>query len=490
MDEAFFDSSSPVLLLGLNKPASKDELLADIPPRPVADRLVSQFLHCREPILVVLHFPTFQKEYNQFWLNPRGVSLQWLGLLYAIFALAVSVLNTIEEPVPHSLGDHQAATTRFRKRTVQCLVQANYITPGRYKVEALFLYTMGEFLTSCDAQAGVSFMLGLTIRLAMRMGYHRDPRNFPKMSAFEGEMRRRLWAVVSQLDTLISFQVGLPRTIQAWQHDSRPETELTPLCYTIAKGRIMSIFGRISDLAYSREPVTYEQTLEIDRHLEEAHNQIPLILRTRPMEQSITDPSDLILRRFTLEILYQKCRCVLHRRYLAEFPDDMRYTYSRWVCMTAAKQILRHQAVLHHESQPGGQLYREKRFPNSIQNTDYLLAAMIICLGLSPGHPREPGTNSQSNDVTVIIKGREDLLLTLETSHQIFKDMRRRSADAQKAYAAMSIMLRCVKKTMQHAADLNGSGGQEFNTTSDGKMTSLWLVQDTKSAGCSFTTPV
>ncbi|KAH3207775.1 hypothetical protein KXW62_005224 [Aspergillus fumigatus] len=288
-----------------------------------------------------------RKEYNQFWLNPRGVSLQWLGLLYAIFALAVSVLNTIEEPVPHSLGDHQAATTRFRKRTVQCLVQANYITPGRYKVEALFLYTMGEFLTSCDAQAGVSFMLGLTIRLAMRMGYHRDPRNFPKMSAFEGEMRRRLWAVVSQLDTLISFQVGLPRTIQAWQHDvelprnlfdedydentkklpqSRPETELTPLCYTIAKGRIMSIFGRISDLAYSREPVTYEQTLEIDRHLEEAHNQIPLILRTRPMEQSITDPSDLILRRFTLEILYQKCRCVLHRRYLAEFPDDMRYT--------------------------------------------------------------------------------------------------------------------------------------------------------------------
>lgn len=121
--------------------------------------------------------------------------------------------------MPHSLGDHQAATTRFRERTVQCLVQANYITPGRYKVEALFLYTMGEFLTSCDAQAGVSFMLGLTIRLAMRMGYHRDPRNFPKMSAFEGEMRRRLWAVVSQLDTLISFQVGLPRTIQAWQHD-------------------------------------------------------------------------------------------------------------------------------------------------------------------------------------------------------------------------------------------------------------------------------
>ncbi|RHZ51488.1 putative C6 transcription factor [Aspergillus thermomutatus] len=423
---------------------------------------------------------TFQKE---------GVSLEWLGLLYAVFTLAVSVLKTIEEPLPQSLGDHLVAMTRFRKRTVQCLVQANYITPGRYKVEALFLYTMGEFFRSCDAQVGVSFMLGLTIRLAMRMGYHRDPRNFPKISAFEGEMRRRMWAVVSHLDTLISFQVGLPRAIQAWQHDvelprnlydqdfdknteelplSRPETERTSLCYTRAKGRVMSVFGRISDLAYSREPVTYEQTLEIDRHLEEAHDQIPSILRIRPMEQSITDPSDLILNRFTLEILYQKCRCVLHRRYLAEFHDNMRYAYSRWVCMTAAKQILQHQAVLHHETQPGGQLYRERQFPNSIQNTDYLLAAMIICLELSPGHPTEPRTNSQSNDVTVIVKGREDLLSALETTHQIFKDMRRRSADAQKAYAAMSIMLRCVKKGMQHAADPAGSSsGLEFNTTSD-----------------------
>ncbi|KAH2744882.1 hypothetical protein KXW77_004144, partial [Aspergillus fumigatus] len=290
MDEAFFDSSSPVLLLGLNKPASKDELLADIPPRPVADRLVSQFLH------FVLHFPTFQKEYKQFWLNPRGASLQWLGLLR----------------------------------------------------------------TSSD-NPGLAARRGAAAKFSFDEDYDENTKKLPQ---------------------------------------SRPETELTPLCYTIAKGRIMSIFGRISDLAYSREPVTYEQTLEIDRHLEEAHNQIPLILRTRSMEQSITDPPDLILRRFTLEILYQKCRCVLHRRYLAEVPDDMRYTYSRWVCITAAKQILRHQAVLHHESQPGGQLYREKRFPNSIQNTDYLLAAMIICLGLSPGHPREPGTNSQSNDVT------------------------------------------------------------------------------------------
>ena len=43
------DSSSPVLLLGNSKPVSKEEVLLDIPPRSIADRLVSRFLKTSEP---------------------------------------------------------------------------------------------------------------------------------------------------------------------------------------------------------------------------------------------------------------------------------------------------------------------------------------------------------------------------------------------------------------------------------------------------------
>lgn len=77
------DSSRPSLLFGLGKPPSKEELLADIPPRPVADRLIARFLNSGDPSLgkclclereglsrvlmeyflaVIIHFPTFQKE--------------------------------------------------------------------------------------------------------------------------------------------------------------------------------------------------------------------------------------------------------------------------------------------------------------------------------------------------------------------------------------------------------------------------------------------
>lgn len=384
--------------------------------------------------------------------------------------MAVSIYRRSEDPLPYTPDSPVDFMDIYRKRAAQCLAQCDYTVPGKYKVEALFLYGMGEFLRSNDAQAGVSFILGITTRLAMQMGYHRDARHYPDISAFDGEMRRRLWAILCQLDTLISFQVGLPKTIQGWHYDTdlphnlpdqdfdpsmenlpppRPDTELTPSSYTRSKSRLMSVFGRITDLAYSRNPTTYEETLDLDRRLEEAHSLLPPVLQIKPMDRSISDPPVVIMRRYTLEFLYQKARCVLHRRYLAEARSNLRYAYSQSVCISAAKEILRHQMDIYNESQPGGQLYRERLFLNSIQNTDYLLAAMIICLELSyTQHSSGPQTPA-GGGVAVVVNGREDLLATLETSHRILGESRRRSADSQKAYAGLTAMLQRLKGGIQ-----------------------------------------
>lgn len=44
-----YDDSSPALLLGHGRPVSKEEMLMDVPPRSIADRLVSRFLKTSEP---------------------------------------------------------------------------------------------------------------------------------------------------------------------------------------------------------------------------------------------------------------------------------------------------------------------------------------------------------------------------------------------------------------------------------------------------------
>ncbi|EHA24297.1 hypothetical protein ASPNIDRAFT_129592, partial [Aspergillus niger ATCC 1015] len=461
-EEMVRPSNAPTLLLGLHQEMTMDELLDGLPARPVVDRVVAMFVSLNEPTTVMVHFPTFQKQYNQFWSRPKEASISWLALLYAALTITMSVYMRTGEPLPAEFGEATEAVQRLRHLTAQCLVQSNYTVPGRFKVEALFFYTMCEFFRSEDAQVGVSFLLNMTIRLAMRSGYHRDPQQFPNISPFEGEMRRRVWAIMRQLDVLISFQVGVPRGIQDWQQDvepprnisdeefgestvelppSRPETELTTTSYIRGKSRLMAIFGKISDLAYSRDPMTYDEILALDRQLEEARDLVPHAFKIRPLDQCFVDSSYLILRRYTLELLYQKARCVLHRRYLGEVHTNPRYAYSRWVCMSASKEILRHQADIYHETQPGGLLYRDRQFPNSLQTADYLLAAMIICLDLSQN---PTGTPPGSTDEDVI-RGREELLSTIETSHRIFEQQRRRSADAQKAYAALTIMLRRLK---------------------------------------------
>jgi hypothetical protein len=52
---------------------------------------------------------------------------------------------------------------------------------------------------------------------------------------------------------------------------------------------------------------------------------------------------------------------------------------------------------------------------------------------------------SRNDDVAVVVKDRDDLISTLENSHQILKDLSQQSTDAQKAHAALTIMLRRVK---------------------------------------------
>ncbi|KAJ5646414.1 hypothetical protein N7490_002786 [Penicillium lividum] len=458
IEEDPFDDSTPVLLLGMAKKVTKQEMLIDIPVRSIADRLVSRFLKTFEPSIVVIHVPTFRKEYEQFWTNPHDVSFTWIALLYAIMALSISLHHRSEEPLPMINAEcPMTMWDKFRRRAAQCLVQANYLIPGKYKPEAVFLYTLSEFLRSQDTQIGVSYLLGITIRLALRMGYHRDPSYYPNLSAFEGEMRRRLWALICQLDILVSFQNGLPRTIQPYYSDSeipsnlldadfdenctklppgRPDEERTACSYTRAKSRLMAVFGQICDSAYTREPVSYDEIMAIDRRLEVAHDQMPSFFRARPMSESIGDQTDLILCRYSLDLIYQKSRIVLHRRYITE--THGKYASSRKICIDAASATLRHHADIWGESLPGGQLYSERFLLNSLQTTDFNASAMVLCLILS--HDNDSGDSPRMQT-----QEHKEILLLLENTYAIFKQTPRRSTDTQRAFVALGIMLSRVR---------------------------------------------
>jgi hypothetical protein len=82
-------------------------------------------------------------------------------------------------------------------RTGQALVTGGYHKARPYSVEAVFLYALCKHLQKDDPDADTLMIMGVSARLAVRMGYHRDPRHLAKFSPFESEMRRRTFSLLS-----------------------------------------------------------------------------------------------------------------------------------------------------------------------------------------------------------------------------------------------------------------------------------------------------
>jgi hypothetical protein len=357
----------------------------------------------------------------------------------------------------------------YRLRTVQCLVNSDYTKSALYTIETLILYVHGEYASKIDSEVGIWVIVGIIVRLSMRMGYHRDANNYPGISPYAGEMRRRVWSFVRQMDTMFSFQLALPSMIRDGDCDAadprnifedefgpdskvlppaRPFTEPTPVSYMITKSKIMYEFGIILEEVSSLrgKSVSYDDILKKDNRLQELRNNMPPHLRLRPIEECTHDPSNLLMQRFHLDIAWQKTMCVLHRRYIGRARQNPRYAHSRRACVDSSMEILRHQAKLHREAQPGGRLRTMKWYISSLTKHDYLLGAMIVCLDLHYDSQYESLADRPANyDMYFWTPSeRADMIHMLESSQKIWHESAGSSMEAYKASHILGIMLEKV----------------------------------------------
>ncbi|KAI1208646.1 fungal-specific transcription factor domain-containing protein [Annulohypoxylon truncatum] len=465
-----FDIPGPQLLYGCPRHATKEELLASVPPRLVVDRLVSHYFNYFEmsPAAVV-HPIQFLKEYEQFWESPSATSVIWLGLLFAIMSLSAHFQMFRIDPGERFLPstppgtDLQTMKELFGQNTVQCLILGRYTRGGPYVVETMVLYFAKEYIVCRDADMGVWILLSTIVQIAMHTGYHRDPKHFTGMSPFVGEMRRRVWKTLVELDLSISAQMGLPRLIKEEQtdteeprnlHDSdfdadtielppaRPNTELTAMLIRLSKSRLMSSLGLVWDLAADIRPHTYAEVMSIDKKLEETHASIPDCLRWRSMAQSITDSPKIIMHKVFLKIIFYRTKIVLHRQF-SRTKTPQQHAYSREAILDASFNLLECQHMLDEETQPFCRLYDERWRVSSLVSHDFLLATSVLCLYLQ----ESSGDVGQAAQSTLV----EKILKYLETSYSIWLRRSTTSKEAQKAAKAVSIVIqnrRASNKTL------------------------------------------
>lgn len=289
------------------------------------------------------------------------------------------------------------------RATIHALDAGNYARANEYAVEAFLLHLQCLFMNRYTSRIDLWFEMGTIIRLAVRMGYHRDPTRLSGCSILEGEMRRRTWLNLTQLDVLLSHQTGCPSMIPTHACDtalpmnlqysdlhlemselpqSRPFQERTPVLYSIVKEGVVSVFKKIVNHLQSLSLIPHATVMDLDQEMRRAYRSLPESYQRHDISRSFMDAAGLIFERVTLECVYLHGIIVLHRSNVTESRDPA-LEPSRRACVDAALELLLRQIEIHRACEPGERLYDDRALFMALPFHDFLLAAMVTCLDLS-----------------------------------------------------------------------------------------------------------
>ncbi|KAI1270488.1 fungal-specific transcription factor domain-containing protein [Xylariaceae sp. FL1019] len=471
------------------KPMTKAELLLAVPPKQTADRLVARYFSSFGEPLCILHRGEFLNQYERFWQDQASATVPFTGLLFSLLCLGAQSespdvrITDVNATVP-SMSPVGTVVDFYREKIVQSLVLAGFSKGGAFIVETMLHYMIVEHYLRKDTDIGVWLVLGNIHQVAIRMGYHRDPTHFRKISVYEGEMRRRVWMNIWCTDAVISTQMGMPTVVNMTIADtapplnlldddfnadstslppSRPLEELTPVLPLITKGRIFEQLRRASELATRVKWSSYAEVDSIDTQLRAVQNSIPQSLRVKPM----VDPPFLVFQRIYLQLLYHKSQILLHQRYLTLASDLDQYARSRETAIEASKSLLRYQHIIHDESKPSGRFHGMTWIHNSLFTHEFLLATSVLCFCVKR---RLLSTDTNKRD---------DIIELLKRTRVIWDSAKALSAEARKASAALSLVLDDAQS--EPGADAHDFEGGDEATTPDREKfrTPVWIATHT-----------
>ena len=344
------------------------------------------------------------------------------------------------------------------------------------------MYLSCEHFWHRDGHFRASLVFSTTVRLAIRAGYHRDPVHYPQMSVFKAEMRRRMWAFIVQFDLLLAFKCGLPRVIDDRSTDVSPplnvrdedlypemivppkarlETEQTSIGYLVYKTRLLAVLGQIINQTTSSKGLSYNEILILDKDLILELSTRPVWLEPPVDEGHITlSPLDM-KRRIDIDLVAQRARMILHRKFLVLGRRDKHYSFSRKVCLEAAMKTLRHQRKLYDIScNHHGDIKISWRFL-SLMSHDSLLAAMLICLDIDQElESRELLDNAVS-------RGRfdedevQEYSKILQSAYEIWSGFFSYGSGARKGVEVLGIMLEKVRRYQEVSSSYGSASGTE-----------------------------
>lgn len=158
---------------------------ASLPPRHVADRLISQYLENTHSFIPVFHWPTFLQDYDDLYRRQgaSSVSSSRICLFWAV--LANGTLSTGRASTHECRSD--GAGLDYAKRASQNTIEWNEDVTLEQST-ATFLISV--FLDEMNFKSASWIHLGLAVRMAQELDIHTAAMPMHRM---ETEMKNRLW---------------------------------------------------------------------------------------------------------------------------------------------------------------------------------------------------------------------------------------------------------------------------------------------------------
>ena len=184
--------------------------------------LVDSYLESFETTYRVLHVPMFRRQYEKFWRAPHETASSFLVALLLVMAV-VQCVNPQEEPA--FLGRSSRPREKASRWIAVC---DSWLRAQSCTDVTLVNYQVGILLFLAKPMNAIKIKRAWTsagdlVRQACAPGLHRDPASTAcKISIFDQEMRRRLWATIMEFELLTAIDKGMPAAVSVGDWDCQP----------------------------------------------------------------------------------------------------------------------------------------------------------------------------------------------------------------------------------------------------------------------------
>ncbi|KAI1381965.1 hypothetical protein F4677DRAFT_451912 [Hypoxylon crocopeplum] len=163
------------------------------------------YLNNVNPLLKLTHTPTLQVRIIEAGASLDKVSRPLEALMFSIYLMAITSLDEAECQATFN-ESRTALLAKYYYAAQQALLNAGFMrNPDLTLLQAYLLYLLG--VRQYSDPRSLFCLTGIGVRLAQRMGLHRDGAQF-MLSPFEVEERRRIWWTLAGFDRRIGELCG------------------------------------------------------------------------------------------------------------------------------------------------------------------------------------------------------------------------------------------------------------------------------------------